>query len=73
MPVKNAHAMNEHQYEALKEKCLFWERTARFAVSPKALGQSGTNSGTHGSSYQRGTYSQQWTTGRGGKTSARSR
>jgi hypothetical protein len=71
MPVESAHVKSERQSQALKEKWMFWERTARFAVSPKASSHGGENPRTHGSSYQAGTSAQQTTAGRSsGKTPA---
>jgi hypothetical protein len=72
MPVESAHVKNERQSQALKEKWTFWERTARFAVSPRASSHRSENPRTHGSSYQGGTSAQQTAAGRSsGKTSAR--
>jgi hypothetical protein len=78
MPVESAHVKSERQSQALKEKWTFLERTARFAVSPKASTPGSENPRTHGSSHQggtsaqHGTSAQQTTAGRSsGKTSAR--
>ena len=59
MPVESAHVKSERQSQALKEKWTFWERTARFAASPRASSHGSENPRTHGSSYQGGTSAQQ--------------
>lgn len=72
MPVESAHVKGECKSQALREKWMFWERTARFAVSPKASSHGSEKPRTHGSSYQPGTSAQQTTAVRGsGKAPAR--
>jgi hypothetical protein len=71
MPEKRANVKNEKQYEALKDKGMSKERSARIANSPGASSRGGKSS-SRSSSSQGGTTSQKKAAGRkGGKATAR--
>jgi hypothetical protein len=72
MPTKKANVKNEKQYEALKDKGMSKERTAKIANSPGASSRGGKKSGSGGSSKQGGTTAQKKAAGRkGGRATAR--
>jgi len=72
MPNKRPSVKNEKQYEALKDKGMSKERTARIANSPGASSRGGKKSGSGSSSSQGGTSAQKKAAGRkGGKAAAR--
>ena len=75
MPNKKANVKNEKQYEALKDKGMSKERTARIANSPGASKRGGQKSGSsssRSSSSQGGTTAQKKAAGRkGGRAAAR--
>jgi len=74
VPSKSANVKNEKQYEALKDKGMSKQRTARIANSPNASHNGGKKSGSGGSSKQGGTTAQHKAAGRkGGKAAAKSR
>ena len=75
MPGKSANVKNEKQYEALKDKGMSKERTARIANSPDASkhgGEKSHSSSSQSNSSQGGTHAQKVAVGRkGGKSAAR--
>ena len=74
MPDKRPSVKNEKQYEALKEKGMSKQRSARIANSPDASSHGGKKSGSGGSSSQGGTTAQKKAAGRkGGRATARKR
>ncbi len=71
MPSKSANVKNEKQYEALKDKGMSKERSAKIANSPGASSRGGKKSGTGGDSSQGGTTAQKKKAGRkGGRASS---
>ena len=72
MPAKSAHVKNEKQYEALKDKGMSKERSARIANSADASRHGGEKSHSgSGKSNQGGTHAQHAAAGRkGGKAAA---
>lgn len=72
MPGKSAHAKNENQYEALKDKGMSKERAAKIANSSDASRHGGEKSHSgSGTSNQGGTHAQHKAAGRkGGKATA---
>jgi hypothetical protein len=72
MPSKSANVKNEKQYEALKDKGMSKERSAKIANSPGASSRGGKKSGSGGDSSHGGTTAQKKTAGRkGGKATAK--
>ncbi len=72
MPSKKANVKNEKQYEALKDKGMSKERSAKIANSPGASSRGGKKSSSGGNASQGGTTAQKKAAGRkGGKASAR--
>ena len=71
MPTKAANVKNKKQYEALKDKGMSKERSAKIANSPKASSHGGKKSGSGGDARQGGTTAQHKAAGRkGGKATA---
>ena len=72
MPSTSTHVKNEKQYEALEDKGMSNERSARIANSPDASKNGGKKFGKGGDSKQGGTTAQNKEAGRkGGKATAK--
>ena len=70
MPSESANVKNEKQYEALKDKGMSKERSAKIVNSPEASKHGGEQSGKGGESSQGGTTAQKKEAGRKGGTAS---